>query len=253
MQVSVGSTFKTRLKTEFLIGTLLTLSCPSVAEILSQIVDWLWFDLEHSSISLETAQAMLQAVNNRCPCLIRAPWNDSVWIKRILDTGCDGIIIPQIKTSEEVEAVIQACKYPPEGIRSVGISRAHNYGMNFQEYIEKANNALTIVIQIEHIEAVENIESIVNIIGFDAVMIGSYDLSASMGLTGDLEHPKVKQAISTIKLACDRKNIPCGIFVTDEQKAILAKENGFKLICLGIDVLHLTKAVKTVYTNVKNN
>ena len=89
--------------------------------------------------------------------------------------------------------------------------------------------------------------------GFDAIMIGSYDLSASMGLTGELEHPKVKQAISTIKSAGERKNIPCGIFVPDEQKAIVAQENGFKLICLGIDVLHFTKSVKTVYSHVKKS
>jgi 2-dehydro-3-deoxyglucarate aldolase/4-hydroxy-2-oxoheptanedioate aldolase len=122
--------FKTRLKKrEILLGPLVTLSSTEVAEILSRVgFDWLWIEMEHAPTGLARIQELIQATGGRIPCLVRVPWNDDVWIKQILDTGCDGIVIPQIRNSSEARAAVRACKYPPVGIRSVGIARAQGYG-----------------------------------------------------------------------------------------------------------------------------
>ena len=128
---------------------------------------------------------MIQAVGGRCPCVVRTPWNDVVWIKRVLDTGCDGIVIPQIQTAAEAESAVRACRYPPAGIRGIGAARGQRYGMGLPDDVMSANAALTIVVQIEHIEAVKNVRDILAVPGIDAILIGPNDLSASMGLSGN--------------------------------------------------------------------
>jgi 2-dehydro-3-deoxyglucarate aldolase len=109
--------------------------------------------MEHAPTGLARVQEMIQATGGRVPCLVRAPWNDGVWIKRILDTGCDGIVIPQIRSAAEAREAIRNCKYPPIGTRSVGIARAQGYGMTLQDYIENADERLITVLQTEHIDA----------------------------------------------------------------------------------------------------
>ena len=240
------TSFKQKLQNqEPLFGTVVTLPSTSTAEILSKLgFQWLWIDMEHAPLSLEKTQDIMQAVGKRCACLVRAPWNDEVWIKRILDTGCDGIILPQIKTAQQAKDVVNACKYSPDGNRSVGISRAQNYGMNLQEFFQTANDKITIVLQIEHIDAVKNIEEIIDVPGFDAILIGPFDLSGSMGLTGQVNHPEVQEAVKTVKDMCIKKNIPVGIFVGNADGAIEARKNNFSLIGVGIDSMYLWKSAK---------
>ena len=240
------NSFKQKLQNqEPLLGTVITLSSTSTAEILSKVgFQWLWIDLEHAPLSLEKAQEIMQGVSTRCACLVRSPSNDEVWIKKILDTGCDGIILPQIKTAQEAKDIVKACKYPPDGSRSVGISRAQNYGMNLQEFFPTANKNIIIVLQIEHIDAVNNIEQIIDVPGFDAVLIGPFDLSGSMGIIGQVQHPKVQAAVKTVKAACIKKGMPVGIFVGNANDAIAAKKNNFSLIGVGIDSMYLWKSAK---------
>jgi 2-keto-3-deoxy-L-rhamnonate aldolase RhmA len=238
--------FKQRLnQQETLVGPVITLPCAETAEALSKLgFDWFWIDMEHGPLSLEKVQSIMQATGGRCASLVRVPWNDSVWIKRVLDTGCDGIILPQIKTAQEVRDALEACLYPPQGSRSVGIGRAQNYGMTLQEYFKTANDNIVIVLQIEHIEAVNNIGSILNVPGFDAVLVGPFDLSGSMGLTGEINHPDVQQAINSVKEACLQKGVPVGIFAADSKGALTAKEAGYSLIGAGIDSMYLWKSAK---------
>ena len=238
--------FKTRLKQrEVLVGPLVTLGSTEIAEIFSKVgFDWLWIEMEHAPTGLARVQEMIQATGDRIPCLVRAPWNDGVWIKRILDTGCDGILIPQIRSASEALVAIRACKYPPEGTRSVGIARAQGYGMTLQDYIELANERLITVLQIEHIDAAGNIESILDVPGFDAVLIGPYDLSASMGIKGQVSHPDLLQAIGKIKAACSERRTPIGIFAADVEAAKIQINSGCTLIALGIDTMYLWKSAK---------
>jgi 2-keto-3-deoxy-L-rhamnonate aldolase RhmA len=238
--------FKTRLKQrEVLLGTLVTLGSTEVAEILSKVgFDWLWIEMEHAPTGLAKVQEIIQATGGRIPCLIRAPWNDGVWIKRILDTGCDGIVIPQIRSAAEAREAIRACKYPPVGTRSVGLARAQGYGMTFQDYIDHADERLITVLQIEHLDAANSIESILDVPGFEAVLIGPYDLSASMGIKGQVNHPEVQRTIRKIMTACSDRSIPIGIFAIDAETAKLQIDSGCTLIALGIDTIYLWKSTK---------
>ena len=249
------NSFKPKLKNkQVLLGTIITLPCPSIAEIYSQLdFDWLWIDLEHSSLSLETTQSIIQAANKKCASLVRSPGNNNIWIKRILDTGCEGIIIPQVNTAAEAKQAIAACKYPPEGIRSIGISRGQNYGLNLQEYLKIANTNITIVLQIEHIEAVNNIHSILEVPGFDAILIGPFDLSASMSIIGQVDRPEVTEAIDRVKKACLEKEITCGIFAKDARSARQAKKDGFRLICVGIDIVSLWQSARSTLNQIDSD
>jgi len=242
----MDKTFKARLKKkELLVGTVLGISSPEVAEIISEVgFDWVWIDMEHAAIDLVQAQIMTQALRPGCAAIVRVPWNDSVWIKKTLDIGCDGVIIPQINTAEEARAAVQACKYPSEGIRSLGLARASKYGMEFQEYMQNANQEITIILQIEHIEGVNNVEAIINTPGIDAILIGPYDLSGSLGLIGQLEDPEVKNAIQEVKKACLAKGTPIGVFANGPASAKKHIADGVTLVGMGSDSVYLWKSAK---------
>lgn len=238
--------FKQRLKNgERLVGTILSLGLPSVAEMISQCgFDWLWIDMEHAPLSLEQVQQMLQAKSETCPAFVRIPGNDEVWIKRVFDLGADGIIVPQVKTAAEAERAVAASKYPPTGIRSVGLARASNFGMNAASYIEEANEKLLVILQIEHHEGVKNLESILKTPGVDAIIVGPYDLSGSFGKLGQINDDEVQQAIATIQKTCKLHAMPVGIFALQPEQAKTYLSQGFTLVALGIDAHFLWTAAK---------
>ncbi len=230
-----------------LVGTLVTLPSPEIVEILcSAGFEWLFIDLEHSALGIKDAQALLQAANPQVECVIRVPLNDEVWIKKSLDIGVSGIVVPQIQTAEEAARAVRWCKYPPEGSRSAGIARAQGYGAHFKTYVESANAETAIILQIEHIMAIQNIESIVSIPGIDCLFIGPYDLSVSMGKTGLVNDPEVQDAISKIKKCADKANIPTGIFGANPEAVKPYVEEGYTLIAVGIDTMILGEAAKKI-------
>jgi 2-dehydro-3-deoxyglucarate aldolase/4-hydroxy-2-oxoheptanedioate aldolase len=236
-----------------LTGTLLTLPSPEVAEILAKSgFDWLFIDLEHSAISLQTAQTIIQAASSQSYCVIRCPSNDEAWINRCLDTGADGIIIPQVKTQKEAEYAAHFAKYAPLGGRSVGISRAHGYGMTFNEYMERANEDTALIIQCEHIEAIDNLPAILEVEGIDCVFVGPYDLSASMNKTGQLKDPEVVNAIERIRKMASESNMPLGIFGTAPEFVKAYKEKGFNLLTVNADTLMLSRSAMDVLQNIND-
>ncbi|MCP4104825.1 MAG: 2,4-dihydroxyhept-2-ene-1,7-dioic acid aldolase [Desulfobacteraceae bacterium] len=244
---------KTRLKNkETLIGSLVTLGSADVAELMSFVgFDYLWIDAEHAPLDFAQIQRMIQAVGGRCPCIVRVPENREVWIKKALDTGCDGIIAPQVRTGEEARSLVRWSLYPPEGERSVGISRAQGYGMNFEEYLGQANDKLVIVAQAEHIEGVRNIKAIAATPGLDAVLTGPYDLSGSLGIPGKIKHPQVEEAISEVKKHCEQAGVSVGIFTTDSDSARAYADEGYNLIALGLDTFFLRDAAKKALKQAK--
>jgi 2-dehydro-3-deoxyglucarate aldolase/4-hydroxy-2-oxoheptanedioate aldolase len=236
---------KRLMNREALIGSLVTMAHPDVAEALSLVgFDYLWIETEHSPMNIAQAQMMIQAVGGRCPCLVRIPANQEVWVKKALDTGCDGIIVPQIRTAEEVKDIVNWSRYPPLGRRSVGISRAHDYGMSFQEYVKRSNEELVVVIQIENTGAVENIAAIAAVPGVDAFFIGPFDLSGSLGVLGEITHPQVQEAIAATKGHCEAAGVPVGIFAVDASAARDAIADGFSLIGLSMDAVFLWQSAK---------
>lgn len=230
-------TFKARLHAhETLIGPLISLPAPDVSDLLSRAgFDYLWIDLEHSPLDVAHAQAHIQAAGSRCPCIIRVPEASEAWIKKALDTGCDGVIIPQIRSAAEARAAVAWCLYPPAGRRGAGPTRAHGWGLAFGEYVTTANDALAIILQIEHIDAANDIEAILQTPGVAALFVGPYDLSGSLGLLGQVNHPQVQEAIDRVIAACRAAGMPLGLYVGDAAGARAAIARGFSMIALASD------------------
>ena len=249
----MNRTFKQKLaRGELLVGSVITLPAPEVSEIFCDAgFDWLFIDLEHSVMGVKEAQVLLQAASPQTACLIRIPSIDEVWIKKALDIGPSGIIIPQVKTAEQVSRVVQLSNYPPDGTRSVGIARAHGYGQKFQEYVAAANDQTASVIQIEQIQAVENIDAIVSVPGIDCLFIGPYDLSASMGKTGQTTDLEVQNAIERVKQSAQNSHIPLGIFGTTTSAVQPYIQDGYRLIAVGMDASLLGNAAKGITNTLK--
>jgi len=228
-----------------LIGTLITIPAPEVAEIMAEIgFDWLFIDTEHGAFDAQSAQGILQAVDHRCPCVIRVPTNDEVWIKKALDIGAAGIVAPGVHSAEEAERIVQMCKYPPRGTRGVGIGRAHGYGLKFKEYVANANDDIAVILQAENTHAVKNIAEIVQVPEVDAVLIGPYDLSASMGKLGRINDDEVQAAIASVTECCRGAGIPLGIFADSAESAAPFIERGYTLIAISTDCLHMAQGAR---------
>ncbi|HAE41808.1 MAG TPA: hypothetical protein DCG34_02680 [Clostridiales bacterium] len=198
-------------------------------------VDCLIIDCEHGNMSMETAGTMVSALRQfPVTPLLRVPGNDLIWIKKGLDTGADGIMLPMINSKEEAESAISYCKYPPVGVRGLGAGRATNSFVDGNEYFQRANRDVLIIVQIEHLKAVEQIEEILSVTGIDVAFIGPYDLSVSMGIPGQTQHKEIELAIKKVLKACEKHSIIPGIFAG---KTHLKKyrEMGFKLLLGGLD------------------
>lgn len=207
--------------------------------------DFLCVDAEHSAVDLPQVQPMFQAMESGrpgCAAVVRLHGVDYSFVKRYLDAGADGVIAPLVRTKAEAELLVQACKYPPEGLRGLGFCRANNYGMRIEDEFKRANENILVAVQIEHIEAVKNIDEILGVAGIDAVFIGPYDLSASMGLAGQFDHPDYVAALREIQAACVRHQAISGIHVVavdpQEGKARLAE--GYQLLAYSLDITMLT-------------
>lgn len=230
---------------ETLFGALLNLPSAAVAEILAAAgFDWLFIDAEHGPIDSAELVQILQAVDRDLACIVRLPELNGGAIKRALDMGAAGIIVPQIETAAAAAEVVRLARYAPEGDRGMGLARAHRYGFGFSDYVERANGEIAVVIQAEHARAVENIEEIAAVKGLDAVFIGPYDLSASLGHAGDLDHPTVVAAIDRITTACQAAGMPLGYFGLNARAVQPMIERGYTLICAGVDAVLLGQSAK---------
>ena len=221
---------------------------PSVAEIMCETgFDWVTFDAEHGSMGIETVQAMMQAMRNSSAVpLVRLPMNDPVWIRDVMDAGAMGVIVPLVNTAQEAADAVKYVKYPPAGIRGIGIARAHHYGPAFKDYVDQANDITIVIAQIEHIKGVENIEAILDTEGIDGIFVGPYDLTGSMGLLGQLDHPKVVEALDDVVAMARKKNKPAGTHVVpvDPDEVSLRLEQGFTMIAMSIDGLMIIDGCK---------
>jgi 2-dehydro-3-deoxyglucarate aldolase len=249
----LNESFLSRLKKrELLLGTILTLSSPEVAELLSLSgLDWLFVDMEHTTIDTRDIQRILQAAGKDFPCLVRVPSMDEAVIKRVLDTGPSGIIVPHVNTDREVEKILRWSKYPPEGTRSTGISRAQGYGFNFQDYMASANATLAVIPQVEHADAVDDVESYIKVPGLSAVFVGPYDLSGSIGKLGKVDSQEVQDMIKKVMSACSEVGMPAGIFAMDDETARQYQNMGFSLIAVGTDTSFLSSSIQEMVLSLR--
>jgi 2-dehydro-3-deoxyglucarate aldolase/4-hydroxy-2-oxoheptanedioate aldolase len=230
-----------------LIGTLVTTASPEVVEALALAgFDWLFIDLEHGSLSVQDAQRAIQAVAGRCYTVVRVPDTTAENIKRVLDTGCDGVIAPHVNSPAEASQIVALSKYPPLGERSVGLARAHGYGLNFADYISSANDRIAIVVQAEHKDAVANVEEIAAVRGIDAIFVGPYDLSGSMGLLGQVSDARVVAAIEKVRAACASAKMAFGIFSPTAEHAAAFVNAGARLVAVGTDLMHMANSAQGV-------
>ncbi len=232
---------KKRLRAgELTLGAWLTFYDTAVAEIMANVgFDWLLIDAEHAPFNPESLASILMAFDGRRPVsIVRVPWNDPVTIKQVLDMGAGGILIPYVCSVQEAEQAVAACKYPPQGIRGFGPRRASNYGHQIKEYIQLANEAIIVAVQIEHIKAVKQVEAILAVPGIDVVLLGPMDLSASLGLLGQLEHPLVVEAMERVVAAAQQAQLPVGIPLSADasMETILHwASKGCRFVIVGLD------------------
>jgi 2-dehydro-3-deoxyglucarate aldolase len=245
-EVRMREDFRARLRArETLLGTMVTLPSAATAEILAGVgFDWLFIDAEHGPLETTDILGILQAVGDRAACVVRVAAPEEVPIKKALDLGATGIIAPQVNTAEQAADVVRFARYAPAGARGVGLARAHGYGLRFGEYVDTANERVAVVVQAEDARAVANIEGIVRVEGVDAVLLGPYDLSASLGKMGRIDDPDVVEAIARVTDACVDVGIPLGYFGVDAAAVRPYVERGYTLIVAGVDTLLLGTAAK---------
>jgi len=185
--------------------------------------------------------------------LVRVSKNEEVIIKKILDMGADGIVVPMVCSKEDAVQAVNYAKYPPQGKRGIGLYRASGYGSKFEEYKKWVNSELVIIAQIEHIDAIDNIDDIIQVDGIDGTLIGPYDLSGSMGYPGDFERTDVKDAIQKAVKQCKEHNIPSGFHVvdTDPEKLKLKIDQGCTFLAYGIDYFFLRDAAISGMNKIK--
>jgi 2-dehydro-3-deoxyglucarate aldolase len=231
-----------------MVGSWINTCSPIVAELMAAVgFDFLTVDAEHSAVDVPQAQVLFQAIragNPDCAPLVRLPGNDYATTKRYLDAGAAGVIAPLINSAEQARELVRAVKYPPQGMRGVGFCRANMYGMHFDQAVASANEQTLVCVQIEHVDGVRHVDEILSVPGVDAVFIGPYDLSASMGITGQFDHPKMVEARQCILDACQRHGVAPGIHVVppDVDEVVRRFDEGYRLIAYSLDITMLAKA-----------
>jgi len=227
------------------IGSWMQIPHASIAEIMGRAgYDWVAVDMEHGAISVHQLPDLFRALElgDTLP-LARIAQGKVKDCKQALDAGAGGIIAPMIKSAEQLTMVRNACCWPPVGTRGVGFSRANLFGKNFDSYKKEAQSPLLIA-QIEHINAVNNLEEILQVDGLDAIIVGPYDLSASMGITGKFDTREFIEVMNSIINRCKKYNVPCGDHVVHPDQQLLEKriQQGYRFIAFGTDAVFLYKS-----------
>lgn len=240
----MGITLKSKLRSKKItVGSWVTIGSTAVAEIMAKAgFEWLTVDMEHSAITLDRAQELMQVIGlSGITPLVRVSENNAGIIKRVMDAGASGVIVPMVNTGRDARNAVAAVKYPPEGRRGVGLARAQGYGLEFEKYKKWVKKESVVIVQIEHIEAVENLVSILSVEGVDAFMVGPYDLSASLGMPGELGHPKVKRALQAIMNTAKNYGVSPGIHVVypDTDEVFKRIREGYRLIAYSFDAMLL--------------
>ena len=231
------------------LGSWLQIGDPEFTSMMIQSgFDFLVIDMEHGSISEGDLPALFQVFNGTdCIPMVRVANNDSIFIRRALDLGAKGIIVPGVKSKEDVTKAEYAIYYPPKGERGIGFSKANNYGMGFNEYFKSSNDDVLFVAQIEHEVAVKNINEIFSSDNIDSYIIGPYDLTGSMGIVGEFDNPNYLNNLDIIKKSAVKNGIRSGIHVVSPEVNQLktAINEGYEFIAYSTDALLMYDRCKT--------
>jgi 2-keto-3-deoxy-L-rhamnonate aldolase RhmA len=238
------------------VGTGISFTDPTVTEALCGVFDFLWIDTEHNALPLDVVQGHIMATKGtQTTPLVRVPWNDPVLIKPVLDIGAAGIIVPMIRTAEDVRQAVAACLYPPAGIRGFGPRRASNYGaINDGDFCKLANATILPIVQIENLDAVRNLDEILRVPGLAGIVVGPGDLSISMGYIGERDHPNVQEVIQQVLLRTRETQVFAGIASGDDPNVMNRWiDFGAQWVCLGNDTSLMLRAARQVSSHVRRH
>jgi len=237
------------------LGMGVSLCDPAVTEAMGGIADFYWIDLEHCPTNLETmASHLIAARAAGTAAIVRIPSGDIGWVKRVLDSGAEGILLPQAQTVDDIRRFAKACRYPPMGTRGFGPRRPTNYGRaGGQDYLDFANKNLFVAAQIETIDLVDQIDEIVKIEELTSICIGPNDLSGTMGMLGDTSHPDVLDAIKTIASKSREQGLYVGAGMGgDPDYANTLKELGVQWLQVGGDFEYMIKFAQQLYAKIRD-
>jgi 2-dehydro-3-deoxyglucarate aldolase len=240
-----------------IIGSWITLNHPSIAEIMADAgFDWLCVDMEHSVTDYFEAQQLILSIQSKgLKAFVRVGENNTRIIKRVLDAGADGIIVPSVNSAAEAKKAVDAVKYPPFGKRGVGLARAQSYGFGFEKYRDGASKDIKLICQIEHINAIRELDAIIQTEGVDGTFIGPYDLSGSMGKPGQWDEPDVKEALLVYEATVKKYDKWVGFHVIQPDYQLVNEKiaKGYNFIAFSLDVLFLGTLVRNQMTELKNS
>lgn len=230
------------------IGSWITIGHTSIAEILARAgFDWLVVDLEHTTISIEQAGELIRVIDlcGVAP-LVRLTSNNPNQIKRVMDAGAHGIVVPMVNSAEEARHAVAATRYAPQGNRGVGLARAQGYGSEFNDYLQWQAKGPVVIVQIEHRDALDQLEAILSVPGVDGFIIGPYDLSCSMEMPGEFEHPEFKAAMGRILSTGLRLGCPAGLHIVEPDQTRLQQtiKEGYRFIAYSVDMRMLDVAAR---------
>ncbi|MCD2205211.1 HpcH/HpaI aldolase family protein [Halobacterium sp. KA-6] len=238
-------------------GTWISINSPTVAEVTASLpVDFVVIDTEHSAMGLETVENMIRgvdAVNKDTGSIVRVPGNDKDHLKRVLDIGVDGILVPRIETAEQARSLVEAVTYPPKGDRGIASGRASNYGDDFQKYVEHADDLITTIAQIETKRGVENASEIATVEGIDAIFIGPADLSGSLGVFAQWDSELLNQYINEAIQAGKEHQKPVGTLVIQQEDIKTRIDQGFDFLAVGKDTSTLGSGTNELISTCKDH
>jgi 2-dehydro-3-deoxyglucarate aldolase len=242
---------------ELTVGSWITLAHPAIAEIMARAgFDWLVVDLEHSVITIREAGELIRVID-LCGVvpLVRLSANDPVQIKRVMDAGAHGVIVPMVNSVGEAQRAVAAVRYPPSGQRGVGLARAQGYGTSFAGYKEWLNKESIVIVQVEHIQAVENIEDIMSVEGVDGFIVGPYDLSGSLGIPGQFDHQLMMEAMGRIKTFMKTSTKVSGYHVVEPivEQIQQRMQEGYRFLAYSVDFRMLDTCCRSSLKKIKDN
>ncbi len=228
-----------------LVGTWLSVGHPAVGEMVGHLdYDFAALDLEHAPSSLETAENVLRGIDaapGATETLVRVAGGggDPDELKRVLDLAPDGVMVPMVDTPEEAEAVVEATRYPPEGVRGLGLSRATGYGLHTEEYVDTVDDELARIVQLESERAVENAADIAAVEGVDGIFLGPIDFSMALGAYGEWDDERFTDAVDRVRDAAAEAGVGFGTLAVDAESRESRLAWGVDFLVAGVDAIHL--------------
>src|SRR6185503_4925622 len=231
-------------------GLWVTLESAAISEIAATLdLDWIVVDTEHGPLDFrETLDHVRAVARTRTAPLVRVPEIEEGTFKRVLDMGAEGILVPMVRSAEDVRRAVRFAKYPPEGIRGIAVERATQWGLGLNDYVQKANRETLVIPIIENVQAADDFDAILDVPGIDALFFGPFDFAASMGHLGVWNHPEVWSRIESMRKKAQKKGMPLGIVAPGAADARKRVDEGYRMIAIGFDAVFLTRSIMEMMT-----